>query len=187
MSNSFLNRGRNQMAKSSTGNFLNRVILGAALVAVASFVYLQLAEKPIPLGEVSHHENTARDSAEHQAAKMSPTTLAKDNPKRAVPAQTGSEQVPNVIPLNAQELIAEYRVWTDDQIDAEIALLEDEVDFGRYLERANEGQLDPDEMQKFSDLLITIDSLRHVRNERQIAELEALVHSPPVPTNSENP
>lgn len=79
--------------------------------------------------------------------------------------------------LDTKPLVEAYQDLPKDQLDQEVEAIEQEIDMERFVERANRGELSFADKQRFSDLLLTLDSLLHVKADRKIRELEALVQT----------
>lgn len=81
--------------------------------------------------------------------------------------------------LDTRPLIEAYQDFPIDQLEQEMEAVEEEIEMERFVERANKGELTYTEKQRFSDLLLTLDSLLHVKTDRKIRELETLVQAGP--------
>lgn len=79
--------------------------------------------------------------------------------------------------IDTNELAAKYSDWDDNQITEEKDMIEDEINSSNYIERANAKELSFDEMQKLSDLLLTLDALISIETDRKIAKLQDSIAS----------
>lgn len=156
--------------------WLTAAALTLSAGVLGGVIYLNAQETGQNLaGEVGLHQKQQMTQQPTPAAKALALGVTAPEAKPSKPQPAADVEPFRVVPLDTEVLVATYRDWSDEQIVQELNAFEKEIDEGLYVDRANAGTLDHMDMQKFSDLLLTVDSLIQVQSERQLAELEALV------------
>lgn len=166
---------------------LNKALLGGGILAVSVLVWSQLnspvaadqvsSPKPqqVEIPDIQHRERTS-------FAGQTTTTAVSQPPEAKAPGKAKpptKAEIFQVEVLDTKALTAEFRDWDDDAIDKEVAFYNSRIDSARYLERLNNNELSNEELQDFSDLMITLDTLMQVKSERELAKLEEMLANGP--------
>lgn len=134
-------------------------------------------------------------TSEHQAVSMQQPiqhhvdqNLAENDheppqtPKQPISTGAGDagSAAPKLKVVNLDDLKAQFRDLSDDEVKVEISDLEASLQERDLIARANNNELSRAEMQDLSDTLQNLDALRLVKLERKLAEITARIRNKPV-------
>jgi hypothetical protein len=150
----------------STKSIISKLGIGVLGLGIAFGLFSVLTQGSAPQAERSESGVAAPAVATKAApAQKKLDRSASTSGSAPAPAAFDREQH-----LKAQ--MNEFETWKDDEIAAGVVEVDERIETGRWIERANSDELSADEREELENLLSRRDALNLVRAERLLAALD---------------